>query len=350
MSKRDISKSDSIIQKEKELERLEKSRKQLNINLKRNKTILKKEKMKMEEFQREYGNFFMKKMSEIDELRDSIDELFQEALKSKKISREDKRELRETYKDMKREDFFETEKEFDEEAFQKQVEEDFEKNRGKLFDNFQQKPDKEEQKEIRKIFVRLAARFHPDKAQSEKEASNFHELMQQINQAYQRGDIAELLQLEKKYAHVDLKEESALEGTALMSLVEEKLVKMMKEKEMLENQLQRVKTETKQLRQTEIGRAYKDYKYFSKWAEDPMTELNYEVQMQIDNLQGLAEMLEELIKTGEFPKVPMPSQSFGLGGNYEDENPFSEMNEDEMGDLLDALQSIFDDKGKKKRK
>ncbi len=80
----------------------------------------------------------------------------------------------------------------------------------RFFDSFQQKPDKEEQKEIRKIFVRLAARFHPDKAQSEKEAENLHELMQQINQAYQRGDIAELLQLEKKYANVDLKEESAL--------------------------------------------------------------------------------------------------------------------------------------------
>ncbi|MFT5617402.1 MAG: hypothetical protein ACI85I_000621 [Arenicella sp.] len=346
MSKQDISKSDSIIQKEKELEQLEKGRKRLNTNLKRNKTILEKEKTKMEEFQREYGNFYLKKTSEIDEVRKTIDALFQKALKSKKISREDKAALRATYKDMKKEDFFEGEAEFDEEAFQKQVEEEFEQNKGRFFESFEQKPKKEDQKEIRKIFVRLAARFHPDKAQSEKEAENFHKLMQQINQAYQHGDIDELLQLEKQYANMDLKEESPLDGTALMSLVEEKLVKMLKEKEMLENQLQRVKTETKQLRQTEMGRVYKDYKSISKWSEEPMSELNYEVQMQLDSLEGLAEMLEEVIRTGKFPEMPpVPSHRFSGEGN-----PFEQMNEDEMEDLLSALESIFDGGKKSKNK
>ncbi len=49
-------------------------------------------------------------MSEIDEVRKTIDALFQKALKSKKISREDKAaNFVQTYKEMKNEDFFENE-------------------------------------------------------------------------------------------------------------------------------------------------------------------------------------------------------------------------------------------------
>ncbi len=44
----------------------------------------------------------------------------------------------------------------------------------------------------------------------------------------------------------------------------------------LQNQLTRVKSETRQLRQTDIGRVFKDYKSVSKWAEYPMAEMNYE--------------------------------------------------------------------------
>ncbi len=104
------------------------------------------------------------------------------------------------------------------------------------------------------------------------------------------------------------------------------------------------------MRQTEMGRVYKDYKSISKWSEDPMGELNYEVQMQIDSLEDLAEMLEEVIKTGEFPQMPPPPQGFRFSGGPQDENPFSQMNEDEMEDLLNALESIFEGGGRPKSK
>ncbi len=60
------------------------------------------------------------------------------------------------------------------------------------------KPDREEQKKIRQLFLRLADRFHPDKVTDETEKAFRTEIMKEINMAYQNADLATLLAIEKQ--------------------------------------------------------------------------------------------------------------------------------------------------------
>ncbi|MDZ8106727.1 MAG: molecular chaperone DnaJ [Nostoc sp. DedQUE12a] len=56
----------------------------------------------------------------------------------------------------------------------------------------------ETQQKIRSTFLRLAEIFHPDKAQ-DSETQKYHtEIMQEINSAYQEGDLARLLEIESR--------------------------------------------------------------------------------------------------------------------------------------------------------
>jgi len=56
----------------------------------------------------------------------------------------------------------------------------------------------ETQQKIRSTFLRLAEIFHPDKA-ADSETQKYHtEIMQEINIAYQEGDLARLLEIESR--------------------------------------------------------------------------------------------------------------------------------------------------------
>ncbi|MCY7369210.1 MAG: J domain-containing protein [Chamaesiphon sp.] len=55
------------------------------------------------------------------------------------------------------------------------------------------KIDRDELKKIRQIFLRLADVFHPDKVLDGENCEYYTEVMKEVNQAYQAGDLAKLL-------------------------------------------------------------------------------------------------------------------------------------------------------------
>ncbi|MCY7337755.1 MAG: J domain-containing protein, partial [Chamaesiphon sp.] len=59
--------------------------------------------------------------------------------------------------------------------------------------------DRDELKKIRQIFLRLADVFHPDKTLDDANREERTEVMKEINQAYQAGDLAKLLAIEKQH-------------------------------------------------------------------------------------------------------------------------------------------------------
>ncbi|BBD66246.1 heat shock protein DnaJ domain-containing protein [Nostoc commune NIES-4072] len=55
----------------------------------------------------------------------------------------------------------------------------------------------EDKRKIREIFLRLAEIFHPDKVKDSETQTYYTEIMKSINQAYQEGDLARLLEIER---------------------------------------------------------------------------------------------------------------------------------------------------------
>jgi hypothetical protein len=75
---------------------------------------------------------------------------------------------------------------------------------GGTYDNSDEEPepgkiDREEARKIRQTFLRLASVFHPDKLPDESKQAEYEEVMKEVNVAYQRGDLARLLEIEKQY-------------------------------------------------------------------------------------------------------------------------------------------------------
>lgn len=52
-------------------------------------------------------------------------------------------------------------------------------------------------RDLRKIFLKLADKFHPDKASDNETRVFYTEIMKEINIAYQSGDLARLLEIER---------------------------------------------------------------------------------------------------------------------------------------------------------
>jgi hypothetical protein len=53
---------------------------------------------------------------------------------------------------------------------------------------------------VREMFLRLATAMHPDRAQDEPERAARTEVMKELNRAYEAGDLARLLELERSWA------------------------------------------------------------------------------------------------------------------------------------------------------
>ncbi|MBK1987770.1 molecular chaperone DnaJ [Sphaerospermopsis aphanizomenoides BCCUSP55] len=57
----------------------------------------------------------------------------------------------------------------------------------------------EESRKVRQTFLKLAEIFHPDKVQDSETHKSHTEIMKEINKAYQEGDLARLLEIERQH-------------------------------------------------------------------------------------------------------------------------------------------------------
>ena len=118
-----------------------------------------------------------------------------------------------------------------------------------LFESFKIEPDSSDQREIRKIYLGLSKRFHPDRARNDNEKKQYHELQQQINDAYQTHDIQALLDLERFFAEP----ESPVKGVSTIDLLDAQITGLKNQLQALKQQQKRLSKEIKQLRNSDLG-------------------------------------------------------------------------------------------------
>jgi hypothetical protein len=164
------------------------------------------------------------------------------------------------------------------------------------------KPDRDELKKIRQLFLRLADSFHPDKVTDEAEKEYRTEIMKEINLAYQDGDLARLLAIEKQ------QELGAIIDRDSSNDLTRHCAKVEAENTYLKDQLETFKQQLKLTKKTQQGEMTAAFKKISKHGGDPIGEALREVETQISIIeemhQFVADFRDRRITIKEFLRGP----------------------------------------------
>ena len=250
---------------------------------------------------------FRQKMSELDK---QIHTFFQEILTGRKLGKKSRKDIETVYyhlqlqgfispKHLPRElDIFANDDESDDEPnwdgykgrSDRQVVEDI------------PKPDRDELKKIRQLFLRLADSFHPDKVTDESEKEYRTEIMKEINLAYQDGDLARLLAIEKQ------QELGAIIDRDSSDDLTRHCAKVEAENTYLKDQLEALKQQLKLTKKTEQGEMTAALKKIGKNGGDPIGEALREFESQISIIekmhQFVADFRDRRITIKEFLRGP----------------------------------------------
>lgn len=163
-----------------------------------------------------------------------------------------------------------------------------------FFNHFAPPVPEEQQRSIREVYKRLAAKFHPDKAAGNTALEKrFHSIMQRINTAYQHGDIADLIAIEAEFA--DVEDILNSEESALRDLVEQEIERLLAELDLCQGQLARLKDERKKIERTQEGKLVKDFQKAVKLGIDPIEEMTRDIDRTISELTFQKDLYEQLL-------------------------------------------------------
>ena len=175
------------------------------------------------------------------------------------------------------------------------------------------KLDRDELKKIRQLFLRLAEVFHPDKVTDDRLRAYHTEVMQEINEAYQSGDLAKLLAIEKKHQMgevIDLDNQSELA---------KRCAKIEQENDFLKSQFENIKSELKAYKSTPQGAMVAEYKKLSKAGIDPVGEAVAQTKSQVEAIaeiyQFVLDFRDRRITIRDFMEGPE-----AFYDNYEDDD------------------------------
>lgn len=156
---------------------------------------------------------------------------------------------------------------------------------------------------LKALFKRLAVAAHPDRVLDEQEKLERTQVMSEVTQAYERGDIARLLELERSWlSREELRRDDA---------------------DALLRQLERLEATNKELRRQlrELQREDRDLRDGpGRVAADGEVRFHPEVQLMVDNTETVVGDLEEFRKfTERFARGELSVAEFLEGPELDDE-------------------------------
>ncbi|WP_427161361.1 molecular chaperone DnaJ [Aliinostoc sp. HNIBRCY26] len=282
------------------------------------------------------------KMAELDQ---EIHALFDEILTKRKFGKQTKNNVEKVYRNLQFSGVISfKEKHTDEDTDDSELDE--------LFENFRSQEDSEqdsnthrrpnwqtqqpldtpstartdESRKIRQTFLKLAEIFHPDKVQDQETLQNHTEIMKEINKAYQEGDLARLLEIERQHQL----------GETIDNNSEDDLTRKCKsleqQNEILSNQYENLKRELRLAKNTPEGAMLADARKAAKQGVDYVDFMVQTMEQQINIVAQIRDFVQSFrdqkMTIKEFLKGPATLNS---------------MNEEMMEDLLDQMMSELED-------
>lgn len=342
---KNIAKSPAMLEKEAKIEALKKQLKKRKSVLKSLKTRLKNTQESIENIQRDVQSKMFAKMMELDNLRIEIGKLAEKLKTNKHFSKRDREELDKMAQEFLGEELFgEGFNEFKEQR-QKMEDGEFEFEFGEeerakmrdMFQEFQVKPSEKEQRDIRKIFLNLSKKFHPDLARTEKEKEEYHIMMQEINAAYQANDIQTLLEMEQMYLVEDL---NYTTKAVTVDMLQQEIERLERDVAFINSQIDRTSSEVKNLRQSDMGTMLTQMDKAEREGEGIST-MEAELQQSIEMMKQLREGLKDSDERGTISPIliQMMNPFSGLMGGMADDM-FGDMSDEETEQLADVAQML----------
>lgn len=336
--------SPEALKKEGRIKELRVALKKRNTTLKSLKTRLRNTQQKVDDMQRKVQTEILHKMETLDDLRIELSKLAKKLKNAKWLSEEEREGIAEMAEDMATQGLGE-----DFEAYKAQkkkmeagefdYDEHHQAKMQDMFAQFRVKPTEKEQRNIRKVFLNLSVKFHPDKAKNKKEANKFHGLMQQINEAYTANDIHALLELERQYITEEL--DFAADNMTI-DVLQQEIKRLETELEFIENQITRTSSEIKNLRQSGLGEMLTDLSKADRQGEG-IDAQSADFDEGITMFKKMRDALKDTLKRKEMSPLfdemmaemsPLDSLSAMM-----DDELLDGISNEQKAELLSALQS-----------
>jgi hypothetical protein len=328
------------------LEFLQSQRQKILKLIKRKKTELTNFHEQMQAIAREMLHHGQPLYEQARQIDSEIHALFKEILTKRRLGKRSKREVKQIYQILQFsgritpnfEDSFGQEtgqEDFDEEmfGFDNEAEgddfgqEDFFGQHGHSRQSAEQPPSdfdevtaKRPSREVRKLFLKLADRFHPDKVTDEKIREHYTEIMKEINVAYKSGDLARLLEIEAQGANGEHQVGSSQNDQ------ERECQRIETEIQLLSVQYEQLKAQVREVRNAPNGEIVKQYRKAKRAGEDPIAASVEDGKAEIESLKELRDFVQD------FRDKKITLQQFLQGPSS-----MSPDSQEEMEELLDAL-------------
>lgn len=183
----------------------------------------------------------------------------------------------------------------------------------------------DESRKIRQTFLRLAEIFHPDRVTDSETLQSHTEIMKEINRAYQEGDLARLLEIERQHQI----------GEAIDNNSEDDLTRkcrtLEQQNEILVTQYENLKRELRLAKNTPEGMMVSDARKAAKKGLDSVTMMLETIEYQINIVSEIRDFVKDFqaqkITIKEFLNGPATLQS---------------LNQETMEDMLEQMLSELD--------
>jgi hypothetical protein len=277
-----------------QLEGLEKEHQSLLKQIKKKRTELNNFVEKMRSLATEVFHRVSPNMKTMAELDAEIHALFAEILNTRKMGKQTQKNIQSLYRSLQMGGIIsykpiEEEDDDDEELDELFEDNDSQENHQRRRQFWEAEQDSEsptvartdESRKIRQTFLRLAEIFHPDKVKDNETQMTHTEIMKEINKAYQDGDLARLLEIERKYEV----------GETIDNNSEDDLSRRCKNIEqhnqILKNQYEKLKQELRLAKNTPEGSMVADYKKAAKQGIDC-------IELMLETIQSQTKIVAEI--------------------------------------------------------
>ena len=164
-----------------------------------------------------------------------------------------------------------------------------------------------DKRKIRETFLRLAEIFHPDKVKDSETQTDHTEIMKSINQAYQEGDLARLLEIERLHQVGEVIDNNSEDDlTRKCRTIEQ-------QNQILLNQYENLKRELRLAKNTPEGTMVSDSRKAAKKGIDAMALIIETINNQINVVSQIRDFVkdfrEQKITIKEFLGGPPTLQS-----------------------------------------